>query len=95
MIEDGGINTALGQDYMSIFLSVPCEGKLLPILLPETVENECNHQLSGCRPHPKAVLFCVCKDSTSDKGTKIVAIHVIIQDTFEFFFGDKPDELGL
>lgn len=94
MIEDGGINTALGQDSICILLSISCEGKLSLILFPDRIENVCTHQLSCCRPHPKAALFCVCKDTTSDKGPDIGAASVILQDTYEFF-SDKTDELGL
>ena len=54
-----------GQESICILLSAPCKGKLLSILFPDRVENECIHQLSTCRPRPKAELFCSVLAKTS------------------------------
>lgn len=54
-----------GQESICILLSAPCKGKLLSILFPDRVENEYIHQLSSCRPRPKAELFCSVLAKTS------------------------------
>lgn len=81
-----------GQESICILLSAPCKGKLLSILFPDRVENECIHQLSSCRPRPKAELFCACKDITSDKGMKNGTTSVILLNAF---FSDKTHELRI
>lgn len=67
----GEMNTALRQDCMYVLSSVPCAGKLLLTLLPDGVQTQCIHLLSGCRPCPKSVSFCACKDTSSDRGATI------------------------
>lgn len=75
--------------------------KLLLTFLPDGVQNKCIHLLSGCRPCPKSLLSCACKDTSSDRGATIVVptwssvryAIIILQDTYEFF-SDKIDELS-
>lgn len=88
MREDEGFKQLWAREHMHTFVSC----KLLPIFFPDRVENECIHQLGSCRPHPKAELFCACKDTTSDKGMKNGTTYVILLNTF---FSDKTYELGI